>query len=179
MLTMKPVDHEPESFANVLNVCRFCVRNAETALFGPMGPFGPSIIYRSLVLSKSRFIEVSFLFYRSLVLSKSWGSQRRPTLASISRHHSVLVKRGAEISQLQKRRKYHDRYYRLRKCCALSAGNRCKTGCAENNDRGQNDKSESNSEHRPDQRAANGQRNHATVLHKMIGNRNSRRLKMT
>ena len=124
------------------------------------------------------------LSYRSFVLPKPWGStevlgfQRRPTLARIGRHRGVLVKRGAEISKLQKGRKYYDRYDCLRECRALSAGNRYETGRAENNDRGQNDKSESNSEHRPDQRAANRQRNHPTVLHKLIGNRNGRRVKM-
>lgn len=37
MLLMKPVDHEPEFFAIVLNVCRFCGRSANAALFGPPG----------------------------------------------------------------------------------------------------------------------------------------------
>jgi hypothetical protein len=162
MLVMKPVDHEPESFAIVLNVCRFCGRSAKPPYSG---------------LKSLRVVDKA-LSYRSFFLPKPWGFQRRPTLAGIDRHHGVLVKRGAEISKLQKRRKYHDRYNRLREGRALCAGNHYKTGRAENNDRGQNDKPESNSEHRPDHCAANRQRNHATVLHKRIGNRNGRRLKM-
>ena len=99
-------------------------------------------------------------------------------LAGTDGHHGMLVKRGAEISKLQKGGKYHDRYDRLREGRALGAGNRCETDRAQNNDRGQNDKSESNSKHQPYQRAANRQRNHATVPHQLIENGNGRGLKM-
>jgi hypothetical protein len=34
MLIMKPVDHEPDPFAIVLNVCRFCGRSAKRPYWG-------------------------------------------------------------------------------------------------------------------------------------------------
>src|SRR5260370_37839683 len=96
----------------------------------------------------------------------------------MGRRHGVLEQRGAEISKLQQGRKSHDRHYCLRQWGALRIGKCRKAGRAENNDRGQNEKSESNSEYRSNQRAANRQRNHATVLRKLIENGSGCNLKM-
>jgi hypothetical protein len=75
MLAMKPANHEPESLANVLILCRFCGRNAK---WSDLGRSDLSVY----------FIEAS-------------GSQRGTSLAGMG--HGVLEQRGAEISQLQQR----------------------------------------------------------------------------
>jgi hypothetical protein len=58
MLVMKPVDHEPESFAIVFNVWRFCGRRAKPPYSG---------------LKEPRVVDKA-LSYRSFVLPKPWGS---------------------------------------------------------------------------------------------------------
>jgi hypothetical protein len=128
MLAIKPANREPESLANVLIVCRFCGRNAKWSDLGRSD------------------LSVYFIELR--------GSQRGTSPAGMGRRHGVLEQRGAEISKLRQGRKSHDRHYCLRQCGALRIGKCRKAGRAENNDRGQNEKSESNSEYRSNQSPA-------------------------
>src|SRR6266404_5748913 len=95
-------------------------------------------------------------------LPKLRTSQQGPSADGMGGRHGVPEQRRTDVTKLQKAGKHCDCRQYLQVGLALSHRNHNEGYGSNESDRQQNEKPEPDSQNRSDQRAANGQRGHAT-----------------